>query len=227
MEAIARFPDGSLTAEAVCTCCVDVLPVDRAALCISRPSSGLETLAASDAISSNFQALQVVAGDGPAFDAIASGEPVLVYDIDSGFDRWPGFVTALGPSAPCPLFDFPLQMGAISVGVLELSRNDLSPLTSSEVTDISAVAEVVTLVLLSRSAVIDDAALRGDIWSSSVPSSAEIHQATGMVVAQLSVPPQIAYVRLRAHAFATERPLHEVARAVIGRQLRFDPEIGE
>jgi hypothetical protein len=38
------------------------------------------------------------------------------------------------------------------------------------------------------------------------------------------VPPRIAYLRLRAHAFANDVPLTEVARDVIERRLRFDPD---
>ena len=61
-------------------------------------------------------------------------------------------------------------------------------------------------------------------WWTPSPASSEIHQATGMVVAQLSVTARIAYLRLRAHAFAQDRPLIEVAREVIERRLRFESD---
>jgi hypothetical protein len=51
---------------------------------------------------------------------------------------------------------------------------------------------------------------------------AVVHQAAGMVAAQLEISVGQALVRLRVHAFATERPLTEVAKAVVGRALRFD-----
>jgi len=38
------------------------------------------------------------------------------------------------------------------------------------------------------------------------------------------VSPRIAYLRLRAYAFAHDKPLTEVAREVIERRLRFDPD---
>ena len=43
-----------------------------------------------------------------------------------------------------------------------------------------------------------------------------------MVVAQLAVHPRVAYLRLRAHAFANDLPLVTVAREVIDRRLRFE-----
>ena len=43
-----------------------------------------------------------------------------------------------------------------------------------------------------------------------------------MVSVQLDISVADALVRLRAHAFATDRPLTEVAREVVARTLRFD-----
>jgi hypothetical protein len=49
-----------------------------------------------------------------------------------------------------------------------------------------------------------------------------VHQATGMVKVQLNVGIAEALVRLRAYAYAEERPIEDVARDVVGRRLRFD-----
>jgi len=50
---------------------------------------------------------------------------------------------------------------------------------------------------------------------------AGIHQATGMVLAQLDISATEALARMRAHAFAEHRMLIEVANDVLSRQLRF------
>ena len=49
-----------------------------------------------------------------------------------------------------------------------------------------------------------------------------VHQASGMVAAQLEVSVGQALIRLRAYAFANDRPLAAVADDVVGRSLRFD-----
>jgi ANTAR domain len=54
-----------------------------------------------------------------------------------------------------------------------------------------------------------------------------VHQASGMVSAQLEVSVGQALIRLRAYAFGNDRPLAEVARDVVARTLRFDTESGE
>lgn len=54
-----------------------------------------------------------------------------------------------------------------------------------------------------------------------------MHQAAGMVAVQLEVNVTQALIRLRAYAFGNDRPLSEVARAVVTRTLRFEPDDGE
>jgi hypothetical protein len=60
-------------------------------------------------------------------------------------------------------------------------------------------------------------------WLAGSPlGRAEVHQATGMVIAQLGVTAETALARLRAHAFVHDLSITDVARAVIDRTLRFD-----
>ncbi len=59
------------------------------------------------------------------------------------------------------------------------------------------------------------------VWDVVWGHRAEIHQATGMVVAQLGINAQDAFARLRAYAFAEQRLLSDVARDVVQRKLRF------
>ena len=54
-----------------------------------------------------------------------------------------------------------------------------------------------------------------------------VHQAAGMVAAQLEVSVGQALVRLRAFAFANDRPLTEVARDVVEKTLRFGTDNDE
>jgi len=53
---------------------------------------------------------------------------------------------------------------------------------------------------------------------------AEIDQATGMLTEQLGVGITEAFIRLRAYAYAHDRRLAEVARAIVARRLRLRPD---
>ena len=55
-------------------------------------------------------------------------------------------------------------------------------------------------------------------------SRAEVYQAVGMISVQLGVGLEVAFVRLRAHAFADGRALEDVADDVVTRVLRFSPD---
>jgi hypothetical protein len=224
MAALAEYPDRTLGPLELCNSCVKVLPVDRAALTIGVASTTWEPLCATDGTAAHVEAQQIITGEGPAVDALAHGGPVLVDDLAAEFHRWPGFITALGSDARGALFAFPLQIGAIAVGVLDLYRVEPVPVAPKDMTAMLTVTDIVTMVLVSRPPPDDIDTGSSDVWWTPSPSSTEIHQATGMVVAQLSVPPRVAYLRLRAHAFAQDRPLTEVAREVIERRLRFDSD---
>jgi hypothetical protein len=50
------------------------------------------------------------------------GSPVLILDLEPVTERWPGFAPAAVAAGTRALFAFPLQAGAIRVGVLSLNR---------------------------------------------------------------------------------------------------------
>jgi len=56
---------------------------------------------------------------------------------------------------------------------------------------------------------------------------AEVHQASGMVAAQLGIPAAQALVRIRAHAFANDTPVKVVADDIIARRLRLSSDRDE
>jgi hypothetical protein len=224
MTALAEYPDGLLGPTELCLSCVKVLPIDRAAITVGLASNTWELLGASDETAARIEAQQAVTGEGPAIDALTRAGPVLVDDLAKHLASWPGFSAALGADAHGAMYAFPLQIGAIVVGVLDLYRVGPLSLESEDMTAMLAVADIVTMVLLSHTPPLEAATGAAEAWWAPSPASSEIHQATGMVVAQLAVQPRIAYLRLRAYAFAHDLPLTTVALDVIERRLRFTPD---
>ncbi|HEX9888348.1 MAG TPA: ANTAR domain-containing protein, partial [Nitriliruptorales bacterium] len=60
---------------------------------------------------------------------------------------------------------------------------------------------------------LDDAATR----------RAVVHQATGAIAVQVGCTVEEALVRLRAHAYANDEPIVDVARKVMDKSVRFSP----
>ncbi|MFF3641093.1 ANTAR domain-containing protein [Streptomyces sp. NPDC002564] len=177
-------------------------------------------------ISAQFEELQFTLGQGPGLDAVRHAVPVLVPDLGAvRAERWPVLLPAARELGVQGVYCFPLGVGAISVGVLIiLCSARQQPLTSRQYADATALAAVLTAHLLSSHA--EDSARDGAPPSLTGPPHdlrrAVVHQATGMVSAQLGVPLDEALVRLRGYAFRAEETLTTVAGGVVARRLRFN-----
>jgi hypothetical protein len=207
----------------LCEACVRVLPVQRAAISVHVPGSGLEVLCASDSVAEQVEWAQITLGEGPGVDAAAANGPMIVDDLSNPSGPWPTFSAQAVKSGVGALYSMPLEIGAIRVGVLDLYRNDAMSLNAKDFADALAVAELVTAILLTvgRTGRITESL--GPWWDQPL-STREAHQATGMMVVQLGVTAREAYVRMQAFAYAQGRLLSEVANAVVNRRLRFDPD---
>jgi hypothetical protein len=186
-----------------------------------------------DPVCERLSELQLTLGEGPCHDVLASAAPVLTADlgdVESG-RRWPAFASeALGHGAAA-VFAFPLVVGAIRAGVMGLYRRSAGPLADGQLGDLLILADAATLLLLDAA---DGATAtaggngNGRWLDGQSPDlamhRAEIDQATGMLTVQLGVPVAEAFARLRAYAYTQDRRLADVARDIVARRLRLDPD---
>lgn len=176
---------------------------------------------ATDQRAAGLDELQFMLGEGPCVDAFTSGGPVLVADLDAAGwrERWPGFTIAAVQAGAGAVFAFPLASGAIRVGVLGLYAAGPGSLSPGGLADVLVCADTALTLVLSTRAGIDGDGWARDGWSD---DHAAVYQATGMVAVQRGVGLEEALALLRAHAFAQELRLGEVAAAVVARRLRLD-----
>jgi GAF domain/ANTAR domain len=228
--------DDHLLAQRICQACVDGLDIDGAAISLLTASSARETLWATDATAELLEDLQFTLNEGACMEAAATGRPVSVPDLDHNTHtaRWPMFAAAVAEQTLVgALFALPLQWGAVNLGVLDLYRAAPGGLSELQWRDALAAAETAGLMLLGQRTNPADpadpaAAYLGDAggWlDHSFGHRAEVHQATGMVLAQLGISATDALARLRAHAFVHQRLLIDVARDVVDRRLVFTEEM--
>ncbi|MDX3385385.1 GAF and ANTAR domain-containing protein [Streptomyces niveiscabiei] len=182
-------------------------------------------------LSARFEELQFTLGEGPGPDAVRTGAPVVEPDLDRvRSERWPALLPAareLGVHGVCC---FPLGIGAIRVGVLTVLCDGNRRLSEQQYADATALTAALTGAFLNGAPPREGR--NGDVpgsggfpeWPSGLHRAA-VHQATGMVSVQLGVSMDIALLRLRAHAYASGRPLGEVAQDVVARRLRFDDDV--
>lgn len=180
---------------------------------------------ATDDVSDRVEQLQFTLGEGPCVEAISSGAPVLVPDLadaDGAAGKlWPAFAEAAAVTGVRALFAIPLRVGAIRLGAMDFYRSTPGQLSTDELAGAVLAADAAASALLR----LQTAGF--DFLSARQGRSAyqlQVHQATGMVKVQLGVSVEEALVRLRARAFASGKPLQELANDVIARRTRFSVE---
>jgi hypothetical protein len=224
--------DAHAVAERICRACVTGLDVDGAVISILTATVSRETLWASDPTAELLEELQFTLNEGACMQAATSGTPVLVADLHHSrtAQRWPIFAAAVAEQTDVrALFAFPLQWATVNVGVLDLYRRTPGGLSTAQCRDAISASETGALMLLgvrTDPGQTDADGESGGSWLDHAPSSrAEIHQATGIVLAQLGVSASQALARMRGYAFVEQRLLIDVARDVVSRRLQFTDDM--
>jgi len=203
----------------VCQVCTEVVASSGAALSLRTAGEPEGPLNTSDPLARAMEELQFVLGEGPSVDAHSSGRLVLVAQLGEAAGRWPEFAPAAVAGGLGAVFAFPLQLGAVKVGVLSLYREEAGPLTVDEVAEGLVLSEAVTHLVLAIQAEAPVGSLARPI-ADLAQYRAVIHQATGMIAAQLEVGVDEALIRLRAYTYTQDDSITRVAKSVVSRELR-------
>jgi hypothetical protein len=181
-------------------------------------------VAASDAHSRELAELEFTVGEGPGIEAFTARRPVLVPDLRAQSpDRWPGYTSAALEADLAAVFAFPLHIGAVGFGVLELYADEPRALDPDQAATATTYAQIGTETLLDGEATTLDGGLVPSL-ATALDYRGEIAQAQGMVMVDLDVSLSEALVRLRAHAFTHDEPLISLARRVIDGYVLPRPE---
>ena len=184
-----------------------------------------EPVHATDPRSAELEELQLTLGEGPCRDAADSDVPVLVADLASERARrlWPVFAPAAAERGVKAMFAIPVAAGAARVGILDLYRLREGPLTAGELAEALTFADAALILALDRrGGVATD--VHEAIGAGFTGHRAEVHQAAGMVAAQVDANVTDALALLRAHSYLHDRRLGDVAADVVAHRLRFSPD---
>jgi len=209
-DADEGLTDTSAELQRVCRGAVSVLGMTGCAIHLAGADGTTGLAASSDGPSTEVAEVTFATGEGPRIEAWDRRRPVLVADLATQGRRWPGFAQAAGGLGVAAVFSFPLLVGGLALGVLELYSTDVHVLQDDEAALALAFAELAIRSVLGDEVVRDDGT-----WEPLVDARAEVHQAQGMVMVDLGVDLADALVQMRAHAFAEGIPLIDLARAVV------------
>ena len=116
------------------------------------------------------------------------------------------------------VFAFPLQVGVARLGALDVYQAEPGALSARALVRALTYANLALQMVLDAH---DDARETASILVGEA-TSYDVYQAHGIVMAQLGIGAAEALSRMRAHAYANERPLKDVAADIIGRTLTFE-----
>lgn len=209
----------------ICRGCLEATATDGGGISLVLSGINLGTVVATDATSAKIEERQFTLGEGPCVDANTSGAPVMVSDLlDRGegiTSHWPVFLEAALALDVRAIFAFPVRLGAISFGTMDLYRSQPGPFSERQLGVALRAADAAAAALLGVDENSDeflDGTGRGSVYMLNV------HQATGMLSVQLGVDIRQAFVTLRAAAFAENRSINDLADDVVHRRRRFSRE---
>lgn len=208
-----------MAANALCEPYLRGLPLSGAAVSTVAGFFRGETVEASDAVAARLDEIQLDLGEGPCWDAVRTKHPVLVTDVyASAPAQWPLFSAAIDHDRVRSLFAFPLRLGSLDVGSVDLYSDRRVELRPPEVSTLNALATDTALGVLGR---LLDSSADADADDDHPFSRRIVHQATGMVLASLRISPEDALLIIRGHAFAQSRPVIDVAGDIVARRIDF------
>ena len=220
MSVLAADGAPSSSSARLCGVCPHIVGVSGAGVMLMSGGVPSGTLCATDAVSELIEELQYTLGEGPCVDAYHQDEVVAEPDLaQPATRRWFGFTPPVLEAGVRAVFGFPVRVGDVRLGALNLYRDRPSPLTPDQHADALVMADVVARWVLDA-----QGAASPDSVSVELEDGADfhfaVHNAAGMISVQLGVGISEALVRLRAYAFGHNRRLTDVAQDVIARRLR-------
>ncbi len=218
---IAADPDRDTLLKRLCHECADALPITGVGLALMNDAGHQGVVAATDGPARVMEELQFTLGEGPCLDASLARRPVLQPDLSrTAVARWPGFGPEALKAGIAAIFAFPLHVGAIRIGILDLYRDTPGSLDGDVLAEALVYADAAVLILLHlQSQMPPEGGLHPQL-ADPLENRAEVHQATGVISVGAAVSLADALLLLRAHAYASQRPVLQVARDVIAGTLR-------
>ncbi|MFF0267188.1 GAF and ANTAR domain-containing protein [Kribbella sp. NPDC004536] len=169
------------------------------------------TLAATDRVAAQLESLQDVLGEGPCHDACLLNEPVVADLRHADSRTWPVFAqSAVEAAGGITLHCFPMRPAGHPFGVYSIYTEH----------GLSEPADIVQFLADAIGAAVLDDAAAGELHGPWTARSV-VHLATGMAAVQLRVSPEDALALMRAHAFAHDATVHQIAERIVNRTLDF------
>ena len=209
-----------LSPDRLCNVCMDVTATSGVGIMLRSGNVRRGSLGMTDAVSSFIEELQFMLGEGPCIDAYNLGVPIAEPDLADRTSRWlasPLRTQARRESALC----VPTSGRCCPYRFARSLPYHSGALSDDQHANALIVADVVSQAVLTMQAEAPLGELAARLEAVMAPQIV-VYQAVGIVSAQLGVSVDESLIRLKAHAFANDHLLTELAQDVLARRLCFD-----
>jgi hypothetical protein len=213
----------------MCESCVAATEVDGGAVALLSSAGVRAVLCTTDDASTALETLQVDLAEGPCVDAGLGYSPVLISDLrdptEGIAERWPFFLAQTEKLGVRGVFAFPLRIGSVVLGTLELHRASAGPMGRRHLSAALGAAREMGAAIVDVGVSVNGGVNGGPVDVGHLgPSAASVHQAAGMAMVQLGSTIDEAMAQLRATAFAEGVSLITLSAEVVGGRRRFTKE---
>jgi len=219
---LAELSDGESTWQAARLCTVGPQITGSNGVGVMLMSGDIPSgsLCSSDEVSELIEDLQFTLGEGPCVDAYQDDKIVSEPDLaDPQTRRWFAFTPPALEAGARAVFGFPLRVGTVRLGALNLYRDRPGELTAEQHADALVLADVTARWVLDA-----QAGAPSGVVAEQLEAGADfhlaVHNAAGIVSVQEGISVTEALIRLRAFAYSHDRPLADVAQDIIARRFR-------
>src|ERR1700691_340193 len=134
----------------LCEVCAEVSATSGAGIMLMSDDAPVGSVCTTNEVSDLIEELQYELGEGPCVDAHKEGRPVLEPNLaEPATPRWLAFSPPALAAGTRAVFGFPLRVGAVRLGALDLYRDRPGELSDDQHADALVMARIVAQALLA------------------------------------------------------------------------------
>jgi GAF domain-containing protein len=197
--------------------CVELFDAGAAGILLGDQRGTLQVVAASTEQARLLELFQLQNDEGPCLECFSTGARVLSGDLELD-EKWPLFGgEALGLGFRS-VKAFPLRLRTQVIGTLNIFMAEAIEISVEDLELCQALADVATIAILQNQAAKEAQNINGQLQRA-LDSRIAIEQAKGVLAERVQVDMTEAFALLRRYARENNRPLSQVAAAVVAGTL--------
>lgn len=197
--------------------CQSTFDVTAGAILLDAGEGELDLVASTSEESRTVELMVLGSEEGPCLDAFHQGVAMTVPDLRVG-DGWRRFRAVALENGFTAVHALPMRLRDQSIGALTLFESKDDVMGGPDIEAAQALADVATIGILQERAIRENQTVRRQLQTA-LDSRVIIEQAKGVVAYTHDEGMDEAFARIRSYARDTRRPLTEVSRAIVAREI--------